>query len=127
VIARPVLSAIERLGLASFRDPMAFLQETVAISQYTDFNAMFTYYVNFYLDFSYLGFIFAPFFLGYFYSFCVRCAGKQHIVCKIFAYSNMLNLLIGVLRWEYQTYEILCFYLILGALYFWYVRGCKKA
>lgn len=119
VIMDPLLSVLSKVFPSlAVEDAMVFLQNPVPISAYTETNALFTYYINFFMDFSYAGMLIIPLFLGAFLALCVYFVRKSNIAVRMFAFCNILFLVNGVLRWEYQNYEdimaliliILCYY-----------------
>lgn len=118
-ILNPILKILQQFGLnLNFDNPLVYLQQYIPLSDYLSFNALFTYYVNFFMDFSYFGFL-IPFFIGYIMRYLLTFIDNNNTMIRIFVYFNLLNFIMGVIRWEYQSIDILItlFFIILLYLF----------
>ena len=119
VFFNPIEKLFQIIGLSiNYDNPMIHLQQYIPLSQYLSFNALFTYYINFYMDFSYFGFIIMPLILGYFMAFLFSKINSKSISIRLFVFFNFTNLIMGILRWEYQNFDVFFTIVIILIIYF---------
>lgn len=119
VFFNPIQKLFQTIGLPiNYDNPMIYLQQYIPLSQYLSFNALFTYYINFYMDFSCIGFIFMPLILGYFMAFLFSKINSKSISIRLFVYFNFTSLIMGILRWEYQNFDVFFTIVMILIIYF---------